>query len=181
MNVLMQCCFMKSIPDLILDMVEDPALKERYPEPDDGEMSYNPYMEDENIPDEANDREFMYKVREQRIRSMFRQEFHPRFGRYAVVLIIGALVAIAPQVFLNNQIKLEVVGIWLTILGSVILGRSLLRGPYSVIMENSMKVPIVDGSNMEPETKEYIHSTIDGITGILYLVLGFGLQFLSIF
>lgn len=96
-------------------------------------------------------------------------------------VLVSVVTLSSIQWGLMGFIEAQTIGITTTIVGSVILGLSLLKGPHSVIKETRHILPSMSGENMDAETLEYVCTTIDGINGIFYLILGFIIQLLSVF
>ncbi|MHB9286775.1 hypothetical protein ACKVMT_07015 [Halobacteriales archaeon Cl-PHB] len=170
--------YMRSLPDILLDLIED---SHRVPEgrDHDGEFWYNSGAEMDEEGAELSEPERLHLNIQKRSRDEFRRRFWSRTLLYGVVaLSISAFVAcISTRV--SQNVAIEATGIWLTILGSMILGRSILRGPSSVADKVKTTIPTVDGENVVYEIRNYVESTIDGINGVLYLTLGFLLQMIG--
>ena len=165
---------MKRLTDLILDLLNH--LNPQTSQDHDGLMwMRRPENESENTSSPSKPDALLEK-RAERIRDQFREKFWIRSLKYLFSLATIVLVVISFQEAIIGEVKIQTIGITTSIFGSIVLGRSLLRGPHSVIRETSAKTPTQDGSNMDPITIEYVSDTIDGISGICYLVLGFILQ-----
>ncbi len=171
---------MKSIPDKVLDVLEDSQVRETFEENLDGAFWFNPNPDGGRVPDGMSEVEYLYQNRRERIRGQFRAEFWPRSARYISALIVCGVALSIILLLAVGSVEAQILGLFVTIFGSIILGISLLRGPQKVLMATSTKAPTLDGSNIDAETKEYVHTTIDGINGIFYIVTGFTVQILGI-
>lgn len=171
---------MRSLSELILDFLENDERKKELKNSSAGEMWYDPGAEKGGDTKSVSELNQLHNNRANRIREQFKDKFGQRSLQYfasTLLLVLGISLFFT---MIGEPVRVQVIGLSLSIVGSIILGLSLLRGPHAVIMETSGKVPTVDGSNQDAETLEYVRSTIDGVNGIFYIILGFLVQIIGV-
>ncbi len=109
-----------------------------------------------------------------RVRNKYLDTFADRLLTYIIilVLIIGTTAVI--DAVLCGILPNQIFGLLISVFGSVVLGRSLLKGPYTIVGSRGT------GSSQQIENN-LVESSVDGVFGISLLILGFIVQILFSF
>lgn len=106
------------------------------------------------------------------------ERFLESFGKRSVKYVRWTIIVLAGMLFVDwivcGRLPNQTSGIAINFLGSVILARSVMKGPYSIIA-----ISAGFGSS-NAVTKHQIGSAVDGPWGVFLILLGFAIQYIAI-
>lgn len=105
----------------------------------------------------------------------FLKQFYSRTKIYGPVVSVALFVILVVDGTICTPIPSQIYGLTLDILGAIILGRGLLKGPYSIAMEAASYY-----QKSPPRENSLAQDLTDGVWGISLLVVGVGLQFVAV-
>lgn len=165
------------MPDYILDYIESQGPSE----PDSnfsGMVWINTNPEDHKS--ERSEPKMLASRIKKQYREIFREKFWSHTRRWIVIALIGSLLVGSLSFMLNNRFSFGSIGIWNSIFGSALLGFGKLKAPSDVWRIVTTRITSMDTANTAGQITAQVDSTLTGLYGFFFLIIGFFIQLASV-
>lgn len=125
----------------------------------------------ENLPNESPDSERPSGLTE--VEEEYLELFEEKTKRYSLIVLTGLVILSGFDIGLCGAIPNQVFGLSVDIFGALVLGRGVLKGPYTITGSTGMGTSRQKQNNLT-------ESSVDGVFGVFFLVLGLLLQIVAL-
>lgn len=125
----------------------------------------------ENLPNESPDSEKPSGLTD--VEEDYLELFEAKAKRYSLIVLTGLVILSALDAGLCGAIPNQVYGLSVDIFGALVLGRGVLKGPYTITGSTGF-------STSRQKQNNLTESSVDGVFGVFFLVLGLILQIVAL-